>query len=140
MFGFDCGRAKIASEGFLQQNFGFLNGIIAERIMSILVAGLWSVMIMVLPVRKRVSWLILPVIAILSFSAGVFAADAVKIMPLGDSITRGVYGSPVNRWGYRQPLYVSLTNGGYNFDFVGGQTDGNFPDPNHEGHDGWTSR
>jgi lysophospholipase L1-like esterase len=105
--------------------------------MAMLISGLWSVMIMVLPVRKRVSWLILPVMAIASFSAGVFAADVVKIMPLGDSITRGVYGSPVKKWGYRQPLYVSLTNGGYNFDFVGSQTDGNFPDPQHEGHDGW---
>jgi lysophospholipase L1-like esterase len=101
-----------------------------------LVVDLWSVMIMVLVVRKLVSWLILPVIVIVSFSAGVFAADAVKIMPLGDSITRGWYGSAY-RWGYRRPLYVNLTNGGYNFDFVGGQTDGNFPDPQHEGHDGW---
>ena len=91
---------------------------------------------MVFSVRKLVSWLILPVIAILSFSAGVFAADTVRIMPLGDSITRGWYGSAYS-WGYRKPLYVSLTNGGYNFDFVGGQTDGNFPDPQHEGHDGW---
>jgi hypothetical protein len=91
---------------------------------------------MMLPVRKRVSWLILPVIAIASFSAGVFAADAVKIMPLGDSITRGWYGSMYG-WGYRQPLYVNLTNNGYNFDFVGGQADGSFPDPQHEGHDGW---
>jgi lysophospholipase L1-like esterase len=104
--------------------------------MAMLISGLWSVMIMVLPVRKWVSRLILPVIAILSFSAGVFAADTVKIMPLGDSITRGWYGSAYS-WGYRKPLYVSLTNGGYNFDFVGGQTDGNFPDPQHEGHDGW---
>jgi len=101
-----------------------------------LVVDLWSVMIMVLSVPKRVSWLILPVIAILSFSAGVFAADAVKIMPLGDSITRGWYGSAYSH-GYREPLYDKLTTAGYNFDFVGSQNDGNFPDPNHEGHDGW---
>ncbi len=103
--------------------------------MATLISGLWSVMIMVLPVRKRVSWLILPVIAILSFSAGVFAADAVKIMPLGDSITRGT--GSVYTWGYREPLYVNLVNGGYGFDFVGGLTNGSFPDPNHEGHYGW---
>jgi len=86
--------------------------------------------------HKRASWLVLSVIVVLSVSAGARAANVVKIMPLGDSITRGWYGSAY-RWGYRRPLYVSLTNGGYNFDFVGGQTDGNFPDPQHEGHDGW---
>jgi lysophospholipase L1-like esterase len=101
-----------------------------------LVVDLWSVMIMVLAVRKLVSWLILPVIAILSFSAGVFAADTVRIMPLGDSITRGWYGSDYS-WGYRKPLYDSLTGGGYDFDFVGSKANGSFPDPNHEGRDGW---
>jgi lysophospholipase L1-like esterase len=101
-----------------------------------LVVDLWSVMIMVFSVRKLVSWLILPVIAILSVSAGVFAADTVRIMPLGDSITRGYYVSAYSH-GYREPLYDKLTAAGYNFDFVGSQNDGNFPDPNHEGHDGW---
>ncbi len=28
-------------------------------------------------------------------------------------------------------------SGVYDFDFVGSQFDGSFPDPNHEGHDGW---
>jgi len=64
------------------------------------------------------------------------AADVVKIMPLGDSITRGYYGSDYD-WGYRQPLYVALTNDGYDFDFVGSRADGNFPGPQHEGYDGW---
>jgi beta-lactam-binding protein with PASTA domain/lysophospholipase L1-like esterase len=62
--------------------------------------------------------------------------NVVRIMPLGDSITRGWYGS-VYQWGYREPLYVLLTNDGYSFDFVGSKADGSFPDPNHEGHDGW---
>jgi len=62
---------------------------------------------------------------------------AIRIMPLGDSIT---YGSPVPG-GYRDPLYHMLTNVGYNVDFVGSQT-GNgvstLPDSDHEGHGGWT--
>jgi lysophospholipase L1-like esterase len=57
-------------------------------------------------------------------------------MPLGDSITRGWYGSEYS-WGYRKPLYDALTNGGYNFDFVGIKNDGSFSDPSHEGRDGW---
>jgi lysophospholipase L1-like esterase len=40
-------------------------------------------------------------------------------------------------WGYREPLYVKLINGGYSFDFVGSLTNGSFADPNHEGHYGW---
>jgi lysophospholipase L1-like esterase len=86
--------------------------------------------------HKRISWLVLSVIAILGISAGARAANAVKIMPLGDSITRGWYGSAY-RWGYREPLYVNFTNNSYSFDFVGSKFDGSFPDPNHEGHDGW---
>jgi hypothetical protein len=43
----------------------------------------------------------------------------------------------VHGWGYRKPLYDSLTNGRYYFDFVGSLTDGSFADPNHEGHSGW---
>jgi lysophospholipase L1-like esterase len=56
-------------------------------------------------------------------------------MPLGDSITSGV--GSTNNNGYRKPLYLNLTAAGYNFDFVGSQTDGDFADPDHEGHSGW---
>ncbi len=70
------------------------------------------------------------------FSALTAAGEPVRIMPLGDSITRGWYGSP-NSHGYRKPLYDRLTNAGHSFDFVGSQTDGNFADPHHEGRDGW---
>src|SRR6185295_18895699 len=45
--------------------------------------------------------------------------------------------------GYRLPLYQLLTNGGYNVDFTGTQTDNgaaDLPDPDHEGHSGWTIR
>ena len=59
-------------------------------------------------------------------------------MPLGDSITRGWWGSATGyRWGYRKPLYDLLTSGGYDFDLVGCKIDGVFPDPHHEGRDGW---
>jgi len=57
-------------------------------------------------------------------------------MPLGDSIT---YGSSTPG-GYRYPLYVALTNAGYNVDYVGTQT-GNatnlLPKINHQGMSGW---
>ena len=60
----------------------------------------------------------------------------VRIMPLGDSITLGT-GTP---GGYRYPLYVALTNAGYNVDYVGTQT-GNatnlLPKINHQGMSGW---
>ncbi|MHC4265160.1 MAG: SGNH/GDSL hydrolase family protein [Planctomycetota bacterium] len=69
------------------------------------------------------------------FSADTVANEPVKIMPLGDSITYG-YGYPIKN-GYRKPLYLSLVNGGYNIDFVGSLTNGDFPDPSHEGHSGW---
>jgi len=60
----------------------------------------------------------------------------VKIMPLGDSITRG--SGSINTNGYRKPLYENLTDNGYNVDFVGSQNDGVFDDIDHEGHGGWT--
>src|SRR6266850_1587438 len=63
----------------------------------------------------------------------------IRILPLGDSITYG-YSVP---GGYRLPLYQLLTNAGYNVDFVGTQIDNgaaDLPDPDHEGHSGWTIR
>jgi lysophospholipase L1-like esterase len=65
-----------------------------------------------------------------------FAAGVTRIMPLGDSITRGWYGSAYD-WGYRKPLYDLLTNNDYSFDFVGWKSDGSFQDPSHQGRDGW---
>jgi lysophospholipase L1-like esterase len=69
------------------------------------------------------------------FSPLALADTPITIMPLGDSITEGA-GSP-NYNGYRKPLYLNLTSSGYNVDFVGGETHGDFADPNHEGHNGW---
>jgi len=75
-----------------------------------------------------------------------------KIMPLGDSITAGVWGPgtlpgteiPVSatRLGYRQPLFKLLTDNFYPIDFVGNQSDGagitGF-DVNHQGLAGWSA-
>ena len=71
------------------------------------------------------------------------AADnpVLRIMPLGDSITHG--SQSVRGNGYRAPLYVALTNLGYNVDYVGtetdnyGKTDPFLADSDHEGHSGW---
>jgi lysophospholipase L1-like esterase len=65
------------------------------------------------------------------------AAETLKIMPLGDSITLGV---PVDG-GYRLPLYNKLTAAGYQIQFVGTDTgySGGMPagQKNHEGHSGF---
>lgn len=67
-----------------------------------------------------------------------------KIMPLGDSITMGTNttGVPLqeDRVGYRKPLFDSLTNAGYGFDFTGSQQDGwnLLSDYEHEGRGGWS--
>src|SRR3990170_7126214 len=47
----------------------------------------------------------------------------VRVMPLGNSITRGVVGSTDNA-GYRNDLYASLSASGYVVDMVGSQADG----------------
>jgi lysophospholipase L1-like esterase len=61
---------------------------------------------------------------------------ALRIMPLGDSIT---YGSGSSNGGYRAPLYTLLTNANYSIDYVGTQTGNPGPlvDKDHEGHGGW---
>jgi lysophospholipase L1-like esterase len=71
-------------------------------------------------------------------STGVCTAP-VRIMPLGDSITRGSGTNPVT--GYRQPLYLALTAANYSVDFVGSVQNGETAqpafDPHHEGHSGY---
>jgi len=63
-----------------------------------------------------------------------------RVMPLGDSITYGANSDGIGG-GYRYPLYVALTNAGYNIDYVGTQTTiphaGLGAEVNHEGHSGW---
>ena len=76
----------------------------------------------------------------------------VKIMPLGDSITKGYAGSYNSRGqhitiGYRGPLFNLLVTAGYNVDFVGTRRDGppsipffgvpQYYDYDNEGHSGW---
>ena len=68
------------------------------------------------------------------------STDAIRIMPLGDSITQADSQHP----GYRYPLWKLLKSGGYNFDFVGSLSSnhrGENPvqsfDTDHEGHWGW---
>ncbi|HOW72678.1 MAG TPA: GDSL-type esterase/lipase family protein [Phycisphaerae bacterium] len=62
-------------------------------------------------------------------------ATAIRIMPLGDSITVGV--GDDNNGGYRGPLYQMLTSTTSVVDFVGSQIGGTITDRNHEGHSGW---
>ncbi len=82
--------------------------------------------------------LLLPQIGLLAQSP-----SAVRIMPLGDSITEG-YSFPNYASGYRSHLYNLLTNAGFNVDYVGTQRDTspavpdpNLPDHDHEGHGGY---
>jgi lysophospholipase L1-like esterase len=69
------------------------------------------------------------------------AADAtINIMPLGNSVTRGLSGSS-DQTGYRRELFLTLTGDGYDVAFVGSQA-GGVPvdfDRAHEGHSGYTS-
>jgi acyl-CoA thioesterase-1 len=64
--------------------------------------------------------------------------NALKIMPLGDSITNG-HDVP---GGYRTALWQKLTKRGYILDFVGSMQNGSreLPDRDHEGHSGWRIR
>jgi lysophospholipase L1-like esterase len=77
------------------------------------------------------------VLGLLLFRAG--STDSqVRIMPLGDSITKGVAGSS-DSTGYRRALYLSLTGAGFSVNFVGSQAAGHPTDfdRDHEGHGGW---
>lgn len=61
-----------------------------------------------------------------------------RILPLGDSITYGYWeGNTTNCNSYRKVLKGLLDSGGYETDFVGGLSDGDFGDNQHHGHGGW---
>ncbi len=73
-------------------------------------------------------------------SSAVVGDRAVRIMPLGDSITDGSYEHDT----YRRMLWQMLEAGEYYVDFVGSRSEnwGGPPphddfDPDHEGHGGW---
>jgi len=87
---------------------------------------------------------------VLFFSLGIISltpvSATIKIMPLGDSITRG-YSSgetdPDYMVSYRKALWDRLAAQSYEMDFVGSENDGSavFGDvdlADHEGHAGWT--
>ncbi|MGW2638424.1 ricin-type beta-trefoil lectin domain protein [Streptomyces sp. NPDC001348] len=63
------------------------------------------------------------------------APTALRLMPMGDSITWGV-GSPSGN-GYRGFLWNQLSADGHTLDFVGSGRAGTMPDPDNEGHSGW---
>ena len=80
--------------------------------------------------------------------AALFAQTTYNIMPLGNSVTRGITGSTIG--GYRGTLQNLLETSGYtigpgnDIDFVGSQTDpdtpsSSIPDVDHEGHSGYTT-
>jgi lysophospholipase L1-like esterase len=77
------------------------------------------------------------VLGMLLFCGGSIYSQ-IRIMPLGNSITRGVLGSTYHI-GYRRALYQALVGAGHSVSFVGSQTDGDLTDfdRHHEGHDGW---
>jgi len=58
--------------------------------------------------------------------------QAARIMPLGDSYTAGS-----STGGYRPFLYDLLVDHNAAFDFVGSRSNGDFADPDNEGHGGW---
>lgn len=66
------------------------------------------------------------------------AFGEIRIMPLGNSITKGTAGSDLDI-GYRRALFLALTDAGYSVDFVGTQFHGLVDDfdRDHEGHGGW---
>ncbi|MEW2518269.1 ricin-type beta-trefoil lectin domain protein [Actinacidiphila alni] len=63
------------------------------------------------------------------------ASTALRLMPMGDSITWGVGSSLGN--GYRVPLRDELTAEGHTLDLVGSMQSGSMMDPDNEGHRGW---
>lgn len=75
--------------------------------------------------------------AIATTQARVYDRINFNIMPFGDSITQGI--GDDSQGGYRTPLYNSLANRGYLFNFVGNRvTPGDqTPDPDHWGRPGW---
>ncbi|MGL5942308.1 MAG: GDSL-type esterase/lipase family protein [Waterburya sp.] len=63
-----------------------------------------------------------------------------KILTLGDSITAGTYPTEPTPGSYRIQLGNNFSDDDLSIDFIGSQTNEitDLPDPEHEGHPGWT--
>ncbi|WP_405014631.1 ricin-type beta-trefoil lectin domain protein [Kitasatospora sp. NBC_01539] len=68
-------------------------------------------------------------------AAALAATTALRLEPLGDSLTYGSHSSAGN--GYRQPLWNALTAAGYRLDFVGSVREGTMADADNTGLPGW---
>jgi lysophospholipase L1-like esterase len=77
-------------------------------------------------------------------AAAARSARVYRILPLGDSITRGVgeLNAKGQAVGWRERLQQDLRSGaapaGFRYNFVGSQHDDGARDGDHEGHGGWT--
>ncbi|MBN2090081.1 T9SS type A sorting domain-containing protein [candidate division KSB1 bacterium] len=84
---------------------------------------------------RKNSLMTIQMICCLFLLPGLLLAQQFKIMPLGDSITEGYWGStPIG--GYRDDLANMLQDEGVSFDFVGTLSDYVNAYPRHEGHAG----
>lgn len=94
-----------------------------------------------LPMARWICGLLV-LLAIAGGRRGAVAAEPLRVMPLGDSITRGSLGHPrYAPGGYRTRLFSVLRERGLKVDFVGSQQTNpdpkNLPDADHEGHKGF---
>ncbi len=78
---------------------------------------------------------LLAAVLVLATSARAEQSVGLRLMPLGDSITRGFKSTSDD--GYRGPLYAALKNRGVALDFVGSQRAGSMFDPDVEGYNGY---
>jgi lysophospholipase L1-like esterase len=74
--------------------------------------------------------------ALPAYAAALTVPATLRVMPLGDSITYGVGSSTTSS--YRAELWKRLATNGFGASFVGSMSSGQLPDPNNEGHSGWT--
>lgn len=79
---------------------------------------------------------------VLSSWSGICEAQTapVRILPLGDSLTKGGNPDTADEGGYRNRLHTLLSSAGYNVDFIGTQADANnpaLPDTHHQGMAGY---
>jgi len=87
--------------------------------------------------KIRINFLYIIIVSKLLFSQIHLLSAQVKIMPLGDSITKGHNSMSTDNSGYRDDLFALLTIEKVDFDFVGSLSDGIGFDTDHEGHSGY---